>query len=36
MFNELTFEGYCREQEAKVSRENHAPTKAAEQTAATA
>ena len=23
MFNELTFEGYCREQEAKVSRESH-------------
>jgi geranylgeranyl pyrophosphate synthase len=37
MFNELTFEGYCREQEAKVSRENHSEmTKAAEQTAATA
>jgi hypothetical protein len=37
MFNELTFEGYCREQEAKVSRENHAePIKAAEHTAATA
>jgi len=37
MFNELTFEGYCREQEAKVSRENHAePQAATEQTAATA
>ena len=37
MFNELTFEGYCREQEAKVSRENRADAQpAAEHTAATA
>jgi len=37
MFNELTFEGYCREQEAKASRENHAePQAATEQTAASA
>ena len=37
MFNELTFEGYCREQEAKVARENGAePQSAAASPAATA
>ena len=37
MFNELTFEGYCREQEAKVARENSAePQTAAASPAATA
>ena len=37
MFNELTFEGYCREQEAKVARENAAePQSAAASPAATA
>ena len=37
MFNELAFEGYCREQEAKVARENGAePHSAAASPAATA
>jgi len=37
MFNELTFEGYCREQEAKVARENGAePQTTAASPAATA
>jgi geranylgeranyl diphosphate synthase type II len=37
MFNELTFEGYCREQEAKVARESHhEPHAAAASPAATA
>jgi hypothetical protein len=37
MFNELTFEGYCREQEAKVAREgHHEPHTAAASPATTA